>query len=693
MAKRGKKEKIKTGHLQDVPVFSILDKKNVMLNAFKDAIKPLAPLDLDEWSDEYRHLPRETSSEYGRWYTSRFPFLKRLMKCLSPSSKAEEIVAIKGCQLGFTEVCINWIMYIADRCPAPTMYVQKTCDAGEEFGTQKLTPNIEICDQVYDKLGDGKPSHLVNSSKEKGYPGGFLVLGGANSGAFLRSKSLANAMSDEEDSFKAAIDGEGSPIGMIRMRQNNFPMSKLFRLSTPKYTETSTIVGGYQEGSMEQFYVPCPHCNPTADRHGTRFVIEWGNIVFSKERDDAGKPVDVHLLCKTCGSEIYEGESKDFMLENGIWMSRKDPEGTETLVEPYEVGDVGLPSFQISSLYSPLGFKSWGDCVQDFWRYKDTGDKALLQTFINQILGETYDAAGQDIDYNWLMSRKEDYGAMVPEEVLCLTAGVDVQADRLEMEILGHGIDGETWSIDYVTLWGNTSDMGDNDGLDHNGNPTCWKMLDDYLHAEYEKAEGGALRIECTFIDAGYDTKTVHSYCRFRERIRAYPTKGVSGWGKGYIDRNKRRTPEFHTLYPKTFVDEMKKHTYDSLRVSDPGRGFCHFPKRETYDKKYFAGLVAETLKPVMVSGSKVMKWECPSGARNEPLDIRNYAYAAFLFYAPNMTGRATMKEGSFKDVNPAQVVNNPRAIPTPPTNKVTGGRRKIRQKQRGNRQVSSGVS
>jgi phage terminase large subunit GpA-like protein len=703
MGTRGVKSKSKIGTLADVPIFSDLDKKNQLLEVFRKAIKPPELLDLDDWSDKYRILPQQSSSEFGIWRTSRFPFLRRIMKCLSPSSMAKEVVVVKGCQLGVTEVATNWMLYGADRDPGPYMYCQKTIDSAEEFSKQRLAPNIELCERTRDIIGTG---NQTNSASEKGYPGGFIVMGGANSGAFLRSKPIKNAIADEEDSFNADIDGEGSPIGMIRMRMNNFPLRKFLRISTPKYTETSTIYNkGFVRGSEEYYYVPCPHCNPNADRDGTYDVIKWSEdydnakgsgyfIQFSRERDTLGEPKWVHLVCTHCGQEIEEHE-KTWMLEKGIWMSTKNHEDYEEPVAPYEVGDYGIPSFQISSLYSPLGFKSWGSCVSDFWLYKDSGDKALLQTFVNQILGETYNAAGQDIDFNWLMARKEDYE--VPDEVLCITMGVDVQQDRLEAEVLGHGLDGETWSLGYHVLWGNTEWTGDKQGLGPNGKKTCWKQLDELIYSKYTRDDGVQLDIECTFIDAGFLTHIVSNFCRYREVDRVFPTMGMSGWGKGLVFRPKRRHEEYKVYTPYTYVDEMKKRVYGMLRVPEPGRGYCHFPKKDVYDKKYFAGIVSETLK---VEKGK-MKWDCPDGARNEPLDIRGYALAAFMFYGPNLINR--VGEGGFDDVVtetpviPSIVDNNPRNITVPDTDKPTGtwrtqSKKKVVKKKKTIKRRSRGV-
>jgi len=614
-----------------------------LASAWAEGIKPRTRIPLDTWADLHRFLPSETSSEPGRWRTSRFPFLKRIMRCLSPDSIAREVVAMKGAQLGFTEVCINWILYGADQNPGPMMYVQRTEDAATDFATQKLEPNIRECHQVATLLGPDKPKHLANETTNKGFPGGFIVLGGSNSGAFLRSKSIRDAMVDEEDSFKGSIDGEGSPVAMVKKRQVNFPWGKRFRLSTPKFKETSTIEPAFEDGTQERYYLPCPHCNPEHLTGGTWFWLKWEMIKYGEELDGSGNPVDVWADCPACGARIDEHE-KTAMLTAGRWLTEKGSPGSP--VEADE--DATVVSFHISSLYSPLGFFSWRDAVAEFFEYRRKRDKALLQVFINQTLGETYSAAGQDISAGWLYARREEYdvginGSNIPSGVLSIVAGADIQEDRIEMEVVGFGIGGETWSLGYHVLYGATDRIGDLHGLDSNGQPTAWTLLHEALQTTYIHECGTRFRVECTLIDTGFRAEVVHVFCRTHEGQRVFPVRGRSGWGKGFVERPKRRTEKYHTWDFVAWVDEIKDQVYADLQNDAPGPGYCHFPIADQYSEKHFSGLTAESKKTKRVGGKTVLYWDCRAGVRNEPLDCRGYAFAAFRVFNPNLEHRANI--------------------------------------------------
>ena len=615
------------------------EKKRRLREAFFAHIVPEKLIDLDEWADRYRQLPAETSSEHGQWSTARFPFLRRIMKKLSPSSKANEIVVMKGAQLGFTELAINWMFYVADMVPGPMLYCQKTKDAAEEFSKQKLTPNILANPRVHYSLGEGKPSKLSDSIDNKNFPGGFISIGGANSSAFLRSKSIRYACADEEASYESDIGHDGSPVAMIRKRQVNFPDRKLYRPSTPQLAETCTITAAYEFGTQEQYYVPCPHCNPRGAQDGFMFVIKWEQIKYSKNK--LGQAVDVFLECPRCAGRIDELEHKTWMLLHGEWYSEKGSPGKR-----YAVPDSEMHSYHISSLYSPAGFFSWRDAVQEWLQYLRKKDNGLLQVFINQTLAEAYTATGTDVAAGNLIERRERYSVAnspidVPASGLVLTAGVDVQKDRLEVSVVAHGLLDERWLVDYAVFAGDTSQLGDRDGNLREGIPSVWRLFDLYLLRTWLHESGDMLPIEVTFIDSKYRPDETHTFCRMREHRRIYPVYGHAGWSRPSVLANRKRHQKYATRTFVLGVDLLKNKIMSQLKIEEHGPGFIHFPVKECFGENYFKGLTSETLKTKMVGGQEKLYWDTPPGARNEPLDTLGYAIAAMQSYHINLEQRA----------------------------------------------------
>lgn len=571
-------------------------KKTELYTSYIRALAPNPPLTINEWSDKNRQLPDISSHEAGLWRTSRFPFLKRIMELLSPQSDAEQIVVMKGAQLGFTECSLNWMFYTIDYSPAPMLYVQKTLTDMEVFVKQRFDPSLDEMGTLKENVGTAKKGRgSGDTAKIKIFPGGMIRFGGANSAASLRSMPIERLTLDEEDSYEQDIQQEGSPSKLAIRRTANFPNRKIYRLSTPTIKETSVIEPLFEGGTKERFYVPCPHC-------GHMDWIRWQNIKW--DNDD---PNTALLLCEECGVLIEE-RYKTQMLSRGEWRA--------------ECPDASYYSFHISSLYSPYGFYSWKKAVEEYLEAIRKKDNTLLKTFINTVLGETWSESGRIIKAKTLEARKEVYNAEIPDGVLVLTGQADIQQDRIEAEIVGWGLGMENWGIDFAVF------RGDTDKAD------VWKQLDQYFARTWMTGSGARYPISLAAIDSGYKTKTVYEYCRLREHRNYFPVKGDNGWGKGFIDRPMRKN-KFGVWPFRSFTDEIKSTVYSHLQIEDPGPGYCHWPRKTCYDTNYFKQLTAEYLEKVWSQGRYRLRWVCPEGVRNEVLDIRVLAIAALTILNP----------------------------------------------------------
>jgi len=626
---RGRPTAIEDGSLENVKKISEDKKVEMLVSAFYRTLAPKKRYWLDEWSDLYRKLPSETSAEYGDWRTSRFPFLRKIMRALSPQSRARVVTLLKASQLGATEVGICWAMYTADQNPGPMIYLTGYGEAAKEFSEQKMQPSIRETRHVYDLMGKGKSSDFASKSLYIGYRGGYFAMSGSQSVGFLLSKSVKNAFLDEEDSYPPSIGKEGSPVAMVGKRLSNFPGSKQYRVSTPKEAETSTIEPAYLAGSQEQYFVPCPRCNPDNEPELVRFTLQWENVQYSKDDLDeiTGTPKDVWMVCPYCGGRIEEHE-KTWMLENGDWFHETE-DG-----ELIEIGDVEKPSFWINGLYSPVGFLSWKTIVEEYYEYLRTKDKEILRVWQNQRLAQTYAMSGDEIFTGELVSRLEEYTHDVPEGAVVLTLGADVHGDRIECETVAWGVDNESWSINYKIFYGDTKILGDRDGLDHKGNKTVWQQLREHYLNKYESYYGHMAKVECGFVDAKWNSEYVHEFCRTMESYRLYPCIGSNQnvWGKGFLWRPKKRNEKFKTWRVEVYPNDIKTLIMDCLKIENPGPGYSHFPKQlETYTSKYFNGLTSEKLQKKYIGGQNVLKWVQMTGD-NHPLDCRVYARAALSF-------------------------------------------------------------
>lgn len=591
--------------------------RDVVRAAFERAITPPDALTVSEWSDRHRVLSSESASEHGAWRTSRTPYLREIMDCLSLSSTVNEVALMKGAQVGGSEAMINAVGYTIDKDACAMMIVLPTVDLAKFFSTQRLEPML-VDSPVFDGvIGASKSRDRKSSTTLKKFPGGLLRIVGANSAAGLRSMPARKLLLDEVDVYPADVDGEGDPIELARARTRTFKARrKIVAVSTPTLEGASRIQRLFEDGDQSYYHVPCPECESLE-------VLKWSSIQF--ERDAKGELVEgsTRWACPSCGSLVEEFKKTE-MLRHGRWIAKR-PERSER-----------SRSFHLSSLYSPVGWYSWEDAARDFIKASKPGNVELLRVWINTVLGETWAEKGQSPPWERLFNRREAYRiGVVPSGVSIVTAGVDVQADRLEVEVVGWGAGFESWSIDYRVFMGRPED------------PEVWQQLDHMLEAGYPTAAGGRAPIARVAVDSGYATQEVYAWGRRKRLDQVLVVKGgpdsfpvllglprkVDTNAKG---KRVRRGIQLWTVGTGLAKSELYGWlgTEQPTDVAEAGwpRGWCHFPQ---YGEEYFKQLCAEVLVPRIKrsSGSKretgrVYVWE-KKRERNEVLDCRVYARAA----------------------------------------------------------------
>ncbi len=578
-----------------------------LTHKFFRGLKPPARLTINEWADKNRILTSEASSEPGRWRTSRFYYFKEPMELISPRSGYDDIYIMGGSQTGKTDACaINSILYYIEQDPCPILYVQKTVLTATRFSNQRIKPAISTCPTIAKLVNSVKRRDGSASALLKSFPGGILMMGGANSAASLRSSPIRILITDEDDSIKLDIDDEGDPIVLAEKRTTNFSRRKRVHISTPGIKETSRIEPLFLSGDQRHFHIPCPYCQ-------FKQVIKFKNIKFT-DKD----PTTARLQCQRC-EELIEERHKTWMLENGVWIA--------------ENPGAKAASFHINALYSPLPFYSWEMAVREFLTAQDAvkkGDKTKLKVFVNTVLAETWEEGGKSLVAGLIGERREIYPAEVPGRVQFLTCGVDVQGNRLELEVVGWGQYLENWGIDYRVI------MGDPE------HDEVWRELDKYLNRNFEHESGHQMKIGCTGIDCADLGKRVYKFCAPLEHRRIFAVRGHEGWGKGYIQRPTKRNEDGAWMFT-SWVNEIKSKIFGQLSIDppaghngrDPIPGYCHFPKIPSYDDNYFEMLTSEKLVDRQVGGFKKLMWVLQPGRRNEALDCRGLNIAALNIINP----------------------------------------------------------
>lgn len=583
----------------------------IILKPFSNGLRPIPLMTVSEWANTYRFLTSASSAEPGRYRVSRMPYNRKIMDCLGKTSDVQEVIYVKSSQVGGTELGNCWIGFTIHLDPSPFMLVMPTDDAIKKNSRTRIKPMIESSPVLMERIKQVGSKDAENTINNKSFPGGALMMVGANSPAPLSSTPIAKLMLDEVDRYPLSAGEEGSPVELARARTRTFANRKILLISTPTNEGTSVIWSEFITTDQQYYFVPCKHC-------AELFVLKFEHLTW-----DEGKPETVKLACPNCGG-LHEEKDKTAMFEEKDFSENGRAEwiATEVSEDPRKVG------FHVSSLYSPAGFYSWEEVVRDYIKIK--GDSNKEQTFINTVLGETYKIAGEVPDTENLYNRRETYAiGSVPDPVFFLTMGVDVQTDRLECEVVGWCIGRETYSIQYDVLIGDTS------------KDEVWQQLKDLVNTHFIHADGSIMPIKMTCVDSGFNTKKVYDFCDSMGHSRVIPVKGMDTLNvmvnaPKSLNVSKQGKKVGTAKVWGLGVSLLKSELYGFLKLgprqAEDGTdvypaGYCHFPQ---YDREYFKMLTAEQLQMLKnkKTGKVTYQW-VKKQPRNEALDVRVYARAA----------------------------------------------------------------
>lgn len=621
--------------------------------AFAAGFRPAERMSVSEWAARYRRFSDDAPIP-GRWRHETAPYLVEIMDALSPHDPCEVVIIRKCAQSGGTAAVENWIGYISDLQPGPMLFVQATLKAALEWSAEKLWPMIEATPRLDpakggtirplgEATGDGSTKNKLRFRTSSSY----VALAGGNSAPTLRSRTMRYAVEDDLDQFPDNLDGQGSPESMVDQRLKVYRrrgLSKRAKISTPTIKGASKIDAAFSAEGVDRrrpYYV-CPHC-------ASRFAIVW-DPQPDGERDiqwPDGQPEDAYLIPRCCGAQI-EHWQKLSMIRADCWLSEEiDGEPTPLVLseETYQALRARMPSslkraFDIDGMLT--SFQTWGDMAVEFVGCR--GDQFKLMGWTMLTRGAAFELRGGTPDYERLKKlRSQDWGrGQLPTGVIVTTRATDVQGDGVYTELLGHGPNAETWSLDQRFIPGATD-------VPFEG---AWADLDALSRQPIIFPGGRAYPVDQEVVDGGYQTKAAEEYCRQRpNRLLVF---GRSGWtrpilGRGealkYERQGSRTGFASKRAEDKAYlvgVDGVKSMFYGFLRstlnvaaeeektgvpAEHRPRGLCHF-SRDTPDE-WFEMVTAETVVTVVQHGYPQKKWQPLPGRQNHYLDCRVYGYAA----------------------------------------------------------------
>lgn len=576
---------------------------------------------VSQWADEFGVLSDGTA-EPGKWRT--LGYQRAIMDAFS-RPEVEEISFIKSARLGWTEIVKHVIGFYIDQDPCSILAVQPAIEDAEGWSKESIAPFFDACEPLSLKVSPAKAKDSKSTITKKHYPGGILHIIGANSPRGFRRISTRVVLFDEIDGYPVTAGAEGDQLKLGRMRSETFWNRKVAYGSTPTDEGFSRIEEQAQKSSLGYCLLTCPHCG---GEHIRRFrepekpIKVAGDVlpVSIIQWDDDYKRA-AWICPDGC---LIENKWNRQMINACRWVAPDwewDQERGFTFFDSFD-GHIG---FSLWAGYSVSPNSTPVKLVKEFLDVKDHPEK--LKTFVNTVLGETWKEPGETVDPESIEARAVEYPADVPEGALVLTAGIDVQADRLEFEVVGWDEGEQSWNVDYQILFGDPTQL------------EVWNDLADALKVTYRHECGADMSIAGMCIDTGFLPSNVYAFVeRFGYR-HLYPVKGMDGPTRPIIeDRMKRamrlrkRSKRGHN--PEIVgVDEAKTLLYTRLKIQKPGPGYCHFPKSR--DTEFFEQLTGEKQRTRYVKGRPVREW-VKTRPRNEAMDNRNYALAAVRLIDPD---------------------------------------------------------
>lgn len=596
-----------------------------------------------------------------------------------------------------SELILNAAGYFAHQDPSPILLIQPTDKLAESFSKDRLQPMLEVSPVLARISPDPKSRSSDSTLTRKAFNTGAVIdLVGANSPTDLSSRPKRVVLADEIDKYPPSAGNEGDPLALGEERQSTFWNAKSIRACSPTRRGFSRIGREYEMSDQRRLYVRCPHCHDAQ-------VMTWDRVRWDKDENGNHVSTTAGYCCRGCGviwsEEDRRAAIQSILLEPDFGYRQTRPfRCCQADHKPLEwagddhwtpAGEVKCPSCgrlpvpvehygaNPSKLYSLT--QSLPKTVAKFLKSKD--DPLLLQVFINTQMAELWEEGGVAIDADSLLARREAYGVDdFPDGVLILTGAVDVQDNRLEVDVVGWGAGRESWGIKHTVLFGDPAQ------------DAVWLALDQLLLRTYHRSDGRPMRIQSCLIDSGgHHTERVYEFTKPRYGRRVFAIKGDGGPGKPIWPKRASKSKTRHVLFI-IGTNAATDQVYSDLRVKKPGAGYCHFGA--DYDAQYFNQLLAEKAVRRRVGGQDVRAYECPKGVRNEAHDLRRYSVAALLSLnirlpagpapAPDDTETAPLEAGQAPPPAPVQTDTAP--IPTtllPPLDPAPA-RPKRRRRRRG---------
>lgn len=601
-----------------------------------DVVAPPPPVDYLQWAIDNIVFSERESSFPGPYNEDQFPYFSEILRSFGPDDPCRIITQKKSAQIGGTVAANIFTLGTMELAPCDLLYTHPTEDNATRWSKLKLRPMLKgttaLTGLFPEKSRDGGASILF---KERIDGRGSIQISGANSPASLSMVSMPKQVQD--DLSKWEVNAQGDPESQADSRSEAYEYAKILKISTPTVMPGCRITTNYNAGTQETFHVPCPHCD-------ARQPLEWENF---KENIDPENPDDAHFTCVECGLTIEEHHRPD-IVRRGNWVA-----GNEKMRKEHR-------SFYIWSAYSPL--QSWGRIARRWLRAE--GDPAAEQVFLNDIVGEPYEADGEAVPWETLRDRAAEIGharGTIPAGGLALFMGIDVQDGWLAWQVVAMGREYRRYVVDAGKIEAhNLSAPADNA---HISEELTRLALDALIARKWPNAYGQKIGLDMVAIDGNAWTEDVFGWAKRHPKskvimVRGAPTelapllKRVAKEHNNKTGKVLRYAQRFFTFNGST----LKLAYYRNLKKDDPQMpGYVAFC-RDLGDEYFQEATSERRVGKVMKNGFKKYGWHKDPKQRNEMLDTMIQAEVASIrFGIRAYTDANWSKLESEREKSPAQ--------------------------------------
>jgi phage terminase large subunit GpA-like protein len=640
--------------------------ENQLLNLIDCAHTQISNILPSDWAEKHRIMTGDVSSIPGKFSFLNSPYTREIVDCVSSSHPARVVAVMKGAQIGFsTSVIENAIGWIISQDPGNILFLvgheDLVSDASKKI--DRMIDSTGIRHMIKPNSNRAKNQKTGDTDTEKEFPDGYLKIGIANH-KVLRNISMRYGFIDDYESMRSDSKQSGSTKELIEQRFASFSkVMKLFYISTPELKEKSNIEPVYEHGDQRKYHVPCPCC-------GDFIIFEWKNIVY--ETDDNGNLITgtTGYQCPSC-EDVFDDSNKSDLIKLGEWRPTAEPK------EP------GYYSYHISALYAPTYMFGWEHYVRQYLEANPLNgrrNEAKHKTFVNLVLGETYEQEGETANAIELMNNIRDYEiGTVPEKlsikdgngkIVMITLGSDLNGKeddaRLDYEILAHSESGATYSIVHGSIGTFVNkDTKSNQrvkwtyrrGVEF----SVWDEFDKVIKSKFTNDNTGSkMSIFFAGVDAGYMTDYVHKFVN-DQSSSVVALKGEE-YDKPSLLKADRRVFKQSANVPKLYLVESN-YTKDLLSgymslVWNPAAhktqpfGFMNYPQpsRGLYGyKNYFSHFEAEH-KVVDEKTHRFVWKKRNQNVQNHLFDCRLYALVARDIFIDRLFKSMKIKNGSWND-------------------------------------------